>query len=85
MCIRDRYQFILKEKEHYRKIKEEIRAKSKKAADKITAEQRKEILKEGKDHLFAILNICVPLQINSILFILHSALHISLHIPPALP
>ena len=81
----EEYQFILKEKEHYRKIKEEIRAKSKKAADKITAEQRKEILKEGKDHLFAILNICVPLQINSILFILHSALHISLHIPPALP
>ena len=42
------YQFILKEKEHYRKMKEEIRAKSKKAADKITAEQREEILKQGQ-------------------------------------
>ena len=44
----EEYQFILKEKEHYRKMKEEIRAKSKKAADKITAEQREEILKQEK-------------------------------------
>ena len=41
----EEYQFILKEKEYYRKMKEEICAKSKKAADKITAEQREEILK----------------------------------------
>ena len=44
----EEYQFILKEKEHYRKMKEEICAKSKKAADKITAEQREEILKQGQ-------------------------------------
>ena len=41
----EEYQFILKEKGNYRKMKEEIRAKSKKAAYKITAEQREEILK----------------------------------------
>ena len=45
----EEYQFILKEKEHYRKMKEEIRAKSKKAAEKITAEQREEILKQGRE------------------------------------
>ena len=39
----EEYQFIHKEKEHYRKMKEQIRAKSKKAADKITAERREEI------------------------------------------
>ena len=43
----EEYQFILKEKEHYRKMKKEICAKSKKAADKITAKQREEILKQG--------------------------------------
>ena len=45
----EEYQFIHKEKEHYRKMKEQIRAKSKKAAEKITAEQREEILKQGRE------------------------------------
>ena len=40
------YQLILKEVEHYRETKEEIRTKSKKkTTDAITAEQREEILK----------------------------------------
>ena len=43
------YQLILKEVEHYRKMKEEIRTKSKKATDAITAEQREEILKQGRE------------------------------------
>ena len=42
------YQLILKEVEHYRKMKEEIRTKSKKKTDAITAEQREEILKQGR-------------------------------------
>ena len=43
------YQLILKEVEHYRKMKEEIRTKSKKTTDAITAEQREEILKQGRE------------------------------------
>ena len=43
------YQLILKEVEHYRKMKEEIRTKSKKTTDAITAEQREEILKQGQE------------------------------------
>ena len=43
------YQLILKEVKHYRKMKEEIRAKSRKATDAITAEQREEILKQGRE------------------------------------
>ena len=43
------YLLILKEAEHYRKMKEEIRTKSKKATDAITAEQREEILKQGRN------------------------------------
>ena len=43
------YQLILKEVENYRKIKEEIRIKSKKTTDVITAEQREEILKQGRE------------------------------------
>ena len=43
------YQLILKEVEHYRKMKEQIRAKSKKTTDAITAEQREKILKQGRD------------------------------------
>ena len=43
------YQLILKEIEHYRKMKEEIRTKTKKAVDTITAEQREEILKQGRE------------------------------------
>ena len=43
------YQLILKEVEHYRKMKEEIRTKSKKRTDAITAEQREEILKQGRE------------------------------------
>ena len=43
------YQLILKEIKHYRKMKEEIRTKSKKTTDAITAEQREEILKQGRE------------------------------------
>ena len=43
------YQLILKEVEHYRVMKEEIRTKSKKTTDSITAEQREEILKQGRE------------------------------------
>ena len=35
--------------EHYRKMKKEIRTKSKKTTDAITAEQREEILKQGRE------------------------------------
>ena len=42
------YQLILKEVEHYRKMKEEIRTKSKKKTDAITAEQREAILARGR-------------------------------------
>ena len=37
------------EKEHYRKMKEEIHVKSKKVADKFTAEQSEDILKHGRE------------------------------------
>ena len=43
------YQLILKEVEHYRTMKEEIRTKSKKTTDSITAEQREDILKQGRE------------------------------------
>ena len=43
------YQLILKEVEHYRKMKEEIRTKSKKKTDAITAEQREAILAQGRE------------------------------------
>ena len=43
------YQLILKEVEHYRKMKEQIRTRSKKTTDAITAEQREEILKQGRE------------------------------------
>ena len=42
------YLLILKEVEHYRTMKEEIRTKSKKTTDAITAEQRKAILAQGR-------------------------------------
>ena len=42
------YQLILKEVEHYRAMKEEIRTKSKKTTDAITAEQREAILAQGR-------------------------------------
>ena len=42
------YQLILKEVEHYRVMKEQIRAKSKKMVDAITAEQREAILAQGR-------------------------------------
>ena len=45
----EEYQFILKEVEHYRVIKEQIRTKSKKVADAITAEQREAILAQGRE------------------------------------
>ena len=45
----EEYQFILKEIEHYRKMKEEVRTKSKKVADNITSEQREEILKQDRE------------------------------------
>ena len=44
----EKYQFILKEVEHYRKVKQEIRSKSKKNIDKMTAEQREAILAHGR-------------------------------------
>ena len=44
----EEYLFILKEIEHYREMKQEIRTKSKKAANKITAEQREAILAQGR-------------------------------------
>ena len=43
------YQLILKEIERYRTIKEQIRTKSKKTTDAITAEQREQILKQGRE------------------------------------
>ena len=43
------YQLILREVEHYRKMKEEIRTKSKKTTDAITAEQREAILAQGRE------------------------------------
>ena len=45
----EEYQLILKEVEHYRAMKEQIRTKSKKTTDAITAEQREEILKQGRE------------------------------------
>ena len=42
------YQLILKEVEHYRTMKEEIRTKSKTSADAITTEQREAILAQGR-------------------------------------
>ena len=54
-AIKDAYvshqecQFILKEVEHYHKMKEEIRTKYKKAVDIVTAEEREEILKQGRE------------------------------------
>ena len=44
----DDYQFILKEVEHYRTLKEQIRTKSKKVIDTITTEQCDAILAEGR-------------------------------------
>ena len=44
----EEYQLILNEIKHYRTMKEEIRTKSKKTTDAITAEQREEILKQGR-------------------------------------
>ena len=45
----DEYHFILKEVEHYRTLKEQIRTKSKRVIDTITAEQREIILAEGRE------------------------------------
>ena len=45
----EEYQFILNEVEHYRVMKEQIRTKSKKIADAITAEQREAILAQGRE------------------------------------
>ena len=44
----EEYQFILKEVEHYRVLKEQIRTKSKRVVDAVTAEQREAILAEGR-------------------------------------
>ena len=44
----EEYHFILKEVEHYRAIKEQIRNKSKRVTDAITAEQREAILAQGR-------------------------------------
>ena len=45
----EEYQFILKEVEHYRTLKEQIRTKSKRVVDTITANQREVILAEGRE------------------------------------
>ena len=45
----DEYHLILKEVEHYRKMKQEIRIKVKKTTDTITAEQREVILAQGRE------------------------------------
>ena len=45
----EEYQFILKEIEHYRIMKEQIRTKSKRVTDTITAEQREAILAQGRE------------------------------------
>ena len=45
----EEYQFILKEVDNYRVMKEQIRTKSKKVADAITAEQREAILAQGRE------------------------------------
>jgi len=45
----EEYQFILKEIEHYRTIKKQIRTKSKRITDTITAEQREAILAQGRE------------------------------------
>jgi len=44
----EEYQFILKEIEHYRTLKEQIRTKSKRVVDTITTEQREAILAQGR-------------------------------------
>ena len=45
----EEYQFILKEVEQYRVIKEQIRTKSKRVTSTITAEQREAILAQGRE------------------------------------
>ena len=45
----EEYQLILNEIKHYRTMKEEIRTKSKKTTDAITAEQREAILAQGRE------------------------------------
>ena len=45
----DEYQFIFKEVEHYRTLKEQIRTKFKRVVDIITAEQCEVILAEGQE------------------------------------
>jgi len=45
----EEYQFILKEVEQYRVIKEQIRTKSKRLTSTITAEQREAILAQGRE------------------------------------
>ena len=53
----EEYHIILKEVEHYRTLKEQIRSKSKRIVDTITAEQREALLmqgrKEGKEAFLA--------------------------------
>ena len=45
----EEYHFILKEIEHYRAMKEQIRTKSKHITDAITTEQREAILAQGRE------------------------------------
>ena len=42
------FKFILKEIEHYRLLKEQIRTKSKRVVDAISAEKREAILAQGR-------------------------------------
>ena len=43
------YLFVLREIEHYRKIKQQIRTKTKHETDAITADQREKILQQGRE------------------------------------
>jgi len=45
----EEYRFVLREIEHYRKIKQQIRTKSKRVTSTITAEQREAILAQGRE------------------------------------
>jgi len=45
----EEYRFVLREVEQYRKIKQQIRTKSKRETDTITSEQREAILAQGRE------------------------------------
>jgi len=45
----EEYRLVLREVEHYRKMKQQIRTKSKHETDTITSEQREAILAQGRE------------------------------------